>query len=79
VVVPSANDLITFSTIGSGVVAAVDSADNADHDPFQTMQRHAFQGRCVALIKANKATGRITISASASGLAGAKTTIGIGR
>ena len=79
VVVPSANDLISFATTGSGIVAAVDSADNADHDPFQAKQRHAFQGRCFALIKANKASGRITIAASAPGLAGAKITIGVGR
>ena len=77
VVVPSANDLISFETIGSGVVAAVDSADNADHDPFQAKQRRAFQGRCFALIKANKTTGRITVAADAPGLAGAKITIGI--
>ena len=79
VVVPSANDLISFATTGSGIVAAVDSADNADHDPFQAKQRHAFQGRCFALIKANKATGRITITASAPGLEGGKITIGVGR
>ena len=79
VVVPSANDLISFATTGSGVVAAVDSADNADHDPFQAKQRRAFQGRCFALIKANKAAGQIGVTASAPGLAGAKITVGIGR
>ncbi|PYS98241.1 MAG: glycoside hydrolase family 2 [Acidobacteria bacterium] len=77
VVVPSANDMISFATSGSGIVAAVDSADNADHDPFQASQRHAFQGRCIALIKANKSTGQITVTASAPGLAGAKITIGV--
>jgi beta-galactosidase len=79
VVVPSANDLVSFATTGSGVVAAVDSADNADHDPFQAKQRRAFQGRCFALIKANKATGQITVTASTPGLAGAKITIGVSR
>lgn len=64
VVVPYANDLIDFEATGSGLVAAVDSADNADHDPFQAMRRKAFQGTCVALIKANKSTGMISVKAA---------------
>ena len=79
VVVPSANDTISFAATGSGVIAAVDSADNADHDSFQAKQRRAFEGRCFALIKANKSTGQITVTASAPGLVGAKITIGVSR
>ena len=52
---------------------------NADHDPFQAKQRRAFQGRSFALIKANKSTGQITVTASAPGLAGAEITIGVSR
>lgn len=77
VAVPGANDLITFEATGSGSIVAVDSADNADHDPFQAKQRRAFQGTCEALIKANKAGGQITVSARAPGLTGAKVTIGV--
>ncbi|MEQ1642703.1 MAG: glycoside hydrolase family 2 TIM barrel-domain containing protein, partial [Pyrinomonadaceae bacterium] len=79
IMVPSANHIISFDTTGSGAVAAVDSADNADHDPFQAKRRKAFQGICFALIKANRSTGRITVTASAPGLASAKITLGVGR
>lgn len=79
VLVPSAGDRISFEAAGSGIIAAVDSADNADHDPFQAKHRRAFQGVCFALIKANKSAGPITVTASAPGLAGSKITIGVTR
>lgn len=75
--VPTANDRISFETSGSGFLAVVDSADNADHDPFQAKNRKAFQGTCFAVIKANKAAGQITVTASAPGLVGAKINIGV--
>ena len=67
VLVPNAGDLITFKIRGPGVIAAVESADNNSHEPFQASERHAFQGGCFAIIKAT-APGKITIEASASGL-----------
>jgi beta-galactosidase len=68
VIVPSASDLINFKTTGPGVVAAVDSADNSSHEPFQASERHAYQGRCVAALKATASSGKITLTASAPGL-----------
>ena len=68
VVVPAANDLVSFKATGPGVVAAVDSADNTSHESFQAAERHAFQGRCVAFVKAG-AGGKITLTATALGLA----------
>lgn len=79
VVVPTANNVIAFDVSGSGVIAAVDSGDNTDHDPFQAKQRKAYQGSCVALIKANRASGRINITAESPGLTGAKITLAVGR
>ncbi|MDX6711854.1 MAG: beta-galactosidase [Blastocatellia bacterium] len=70
VIVPTAGDLVTFKVSGPGVVAAVDSADNSSHEPFQASERHAWQGRCFAMIKATSGTGRITITATAPGLTG---------
>ncbi len=75
VVVPNASDLIEFNVSGPGVIAAVDSADNADHDPFQATKRKAFQGLCDALIKANGKSGTITISAKSGVLVSNKLTI----
>ncbi|MEQ1603259.1 MAG: glycoside hydrolase family 2 TIM barrel-domain containing protein [Pyrinomonadaceae bacterium] len=76
VLIPAANDMIRFSVTGSGVIAAVDSADNADHDPFQSKQRRAFQGTCFALVKGSK-LGQVVLTASGPGLVGAKINIGV--
>jgi beta-galactosidase len=77
--VPTANDLINFEAKGSGSIVAVDSANNTDHDPFQATKRKAFQGRCLAFIKADRDTGKIMISATAADLRSNTVTIAIGR
>jgi beta-galactosidase len=66
--VPSADDLISFRVSGPGVVAAVDSANNASHEPFQADKRHAFQGRCVAFVRTGAPSGKMVVTASAPGL-----------
>ncbi|HTK37011.1 MAG TPA: glycoside hydrolase family 2 TIM barrel-domain containing protein [Pyrinomonadaceae bacterium] len=68
VIVPTADDLIEFSAKGSGFIAAVDSADNTDHDPFQSTKRKAFAGRCVAYIKTKGRSGEIMVSARSANL-----------
>jgi beta-galactosidase len=75
VLVPTAADLITFRITGPGVLAAVDSGSIASHEPFQASQRKAFQGRCVAMVKAAAASGRITLTATAAGLTEASVTL----
>ncbi len=67
--VPAADDLVSFKLTGPGVIAAVDNADNASHEPFHAEQRHAFQGSCFAMIKATKDSGAVTVEASAPGCA----------
>ena len=74
VIVPNANDLISFKIGGPGVIAAVDSADNNSHEPFQATARRAFPGRCFAMVKAI-ASGRIMLAASAPGLKNGSVTI----
>ena len=73
--IPTASDLITFKVTGSGVVAAVDSANNTGHETFQASERKAFQGRCLAMIKASSTRGRIILTASAPGLTTASVSI----
>jgi beta-galactosidase len=66
--IPRAGDLIAFKISGPGVIAAVDNADNASHELFQTDSRHAFQGECSAFVKATGSAGRIKLQATAPGL-----------
>jgi beta-galactosidase len=77
VLVPDADNLINFEAKGVGTIAAVDSADNTDHDPFQSTKRKAFEGRCVAFIKANNASGKITVTAQSAGLRSNAITINV--
>jgi len=72
VTIPNARDLIAFTLDGPGTIAAVDNADNMSTEPFQASQRRAFQGRCVAFVKATDAPGRISVTASAPGLEAGK-------
>ena len=67
ITVPRADDLISFKVSGPGVIAAVDSGDTISHEPFQASERRAFQGECVAFVKAT-AAGKISVTATASGL-----------
>ncbi len=69
IMLPTAADKITFAVDGPGVIAAVDNADITSHESFQATDRSAFQGRCIALVKASRDQGRITVKASAAGLA----------
>jgi len=66
---PNATDLINFKVTGLGFIAAVDNGSLTDHDPFQATKRHAYQGTCVAIVRATADTGDITVTGSAAGLA----------
>jgi beta-galactosidase len=75
--VPGADDAISFKVEGAGFVAAVDSADSYSHEPYQAMQRKAFQGMCLALLKANAPRGKIKLTATAQSLKSAVVAINI--
>lgn len=67
-IIPNANDLITFKAEGAGNVVAVDSADFNSHEPYQSSERKAFQGICFAILKANKNSGKIKLTATSPNL-----------
>jgi len=73
--VPGANDMVSFTVTGPGVIAAVDNGDNSSTEPFQASQRHAFHGHCFAILRATAATGPITLTATAPGRAPATISI----
>ena len=79
VIVPSADNLISFKVTGPGLVAAVDNSDNTSHELFQRSERHAFQGACIAMIKAKANAGRINLVASSPGLRDSSITIQVAR
>jgi beta-galactosidase len=78
VTVPTTDDLVSFTISDAGRIAAVDSADNSSHEPFQATERRAFQGRCVAFVKADARSGRIKVTATAPGLKSGSITLKAG-
>jgi beta-galactosidase len=64
----NADNKIKFSIDGPGVIAAVDNADVASKDSFQGSNRRAYKGTCIAVIKANKNSGNITVTAKSDNL-----------
>jgi beta-galactosidase len=71
----AADNEITFTVSGAGKLAATDSADGNSQEPFQGNKRQAFGGTCLAFVKATAASGAITITATADGLADGSATL----
>lgn len=73
--VPNANNVVTFATEGPGAVVAVDNGDPATHEPFQATQHTAYQGTCVAFVRATANHGPFVIRATADGLRSGEATL----
>jgi len=65
-VVPTADNLVSFTATG-GNILVVDNADLQDLDPYRTDRRHAFNGRGLAILRAQR-PGVLRVSATADGL-----------
>ena len=74
---PIADKAVTFSATGSGVVAFTDNGSLANQESMTSPERHTFKGKCVALIKANAPSGKITVKATVAGLESGSVTIEI--
>jgi beta-galactosidase len=68
IIVPRADNLISFQISGPGNIVAVDSANPASIEPFQASERRAYHGECAAFVKASSDSGKITVTARAEGL-----------
>jgi beta-galactosidase len=68
VTVPDATNPIRFDISGAGMVDAVDNGDVSSHEPFAAKERHAYQGHCLAIVKAAATDGPIRLTASSPGL-----------
>lgn len=71
---PRADHTVRFSVTGPGRVIAVDSGSIVSHEPFQATERRAYQGRCIALVRAT-GEGAITVRAEADGVAAGEVTL----
>lgn len=71
---PDADHLIEFMIEGEGDIIATDNGDVKGHESNKTKERSAYQGECFAIVKANKDSGVIKISAKAEGIEGVAVT-----
>lgn len=67
---PNATDKVKFSVKGPGRIIAVDNGDIQSHEPFQSDERRAYQGTCIAIVQATADTGKIELTATAENLIG---------
>ncbi len=77
VVVPTAGNLVHVTVTG-GRLVALDNADLEDHTPYESDQRRAFNGRGMAIVRADE-TGALRVTASADGLRPATLTLQVVR
>ncbi|PXA90055.1 glycoside hydrolase family 2 [Caulobacter sp. D5] len=68
VVVPSAQDAITFQVAGAGAFVAADNGAPTDHASFASPTRQAWQGRAMALVRGAGQGGALNVTATAPGL-----------
>jgi beta-galactosidase len=73
--VPDADDEVTFEVSGVGRLIGADNGDPLCHQSFQSPERRAFHGLCLAIVQSAGQTGAIEVRASAPGLKGAAITI----
>jgi beta-galactosidase len=75
-VVPQAGNAIHFEISGPGEIVATDNGDATDLILFPSHDRKAFNGYCLAIIRAKAGqTGTIKLTASADNLKTAKVSI----
>jgi len=69
VLVPRAGNRVRFSLDGPGEIVATDNGDPTSFESFQSRERNAFNGLCLAIVRARPGqTGPITLKAESEGL-----------
>ncbi len=71
-VVPTANLDVRFAVSGNATLLAVSSGDHYSDELTATDHRRLFQGRALAILRAGREAGNVTITATADGLKPAK-------
>jgi beta-galactosidase len=76
VMVPDADNPITFSVTGAGTFQGADNGKQDDAEGYKSTKHTAFNGKVLAIVESKDgAAGPVTISATSPGLAPATTTV----
>ena len=71
----NADNQITFTVSGAGVLAVTDNGDLSSTESFLSNKKFSYKGRCIVVVKANANSGKITITASTDKLISAQITV----
>lgn len=71
------NNLVHFEIEGPGTIVGVANANPVNLESNQQLQRKAWQGRCIVIVKSGKKEGNLILKATADGLAPASIQINI--
>lgn len=72
---PNAENQLSFSIKGPGVIAGVDNANLKDLDLYVSDKRKAWKGRAMVVIKSTHTPGKIELTVSSPGLSNAAITV----
>ena len=75
VVVPSAENVLTFRVTGAGSLAGTDNGREESAAGYQAADVAAFGGKAVGLVRAGRRAGPITVTVTSPGLAAATVTL----
>jgi beta-galactosidase len=68
IIVPRADNLVSFAIEGEGFIAGVDNGHQTSLEPFKASYRKAFNGMCLAVIQSLDKPGAIRLTATSPGL-----------
>ncbi|MGI8498108.1 MAG: beta-galactosidase GalA [Gemmatimonadaceae bacterium] len=74
-VVPVADNSITFRVTGAGTLIGVGNGDPSSHESDKGNSRRAFNGLCMAIVRSTKDPGELRVEATSPGLASATVAI----
>jgi beta-galactosidase len=75
VLVPDADNAISFDVRGAGRLVGVDNGRQEDAENYKASTRQAFNGKALAIVASGDQPGPIAVTATADGLAPARSTI----
>ena len=67
-VCPNAENLIRFNLSGNGSIVGVDNGNPTSMERFKASERKAFYGKCLVVVKSEKRSGMVHLTALSDGL-----------
>jgi beta-galactosidase len=75
VIVPQANNAISFTVTGAGTLVGVDNGNSVTHDSYKGTSIAAFSGKALAIVQSTKTAGATTLTATSGALKSASVMI----